>query len=34
SQLSVAFSLEGHFQQLLQWLRPGCPETGEQDESL
>lgn len=34
SQLSVAFSLEGHFQQLLQWLRPGCPDTGEQDESL
>ena len=34
SQLSVAFSLEGHFQQLLEWLRPGCPETGEQDESL
>ena len=34
SQLSVAFSLEGHFQQLLQWLRPGCPDAGEQDESL
>lgn len=34
SQLSVAFSLESHFQQLLQWLRPGCPETGEQDESF
>ncbi|MFP2694232.1 type III secretion system stator protein SctL [Enterobacter ludwigii] len=34
SQLSVAFSLEDHFQQLLQWLRPGGPETGEQDESL
>lgn len=34
SQLSVAFSLEGHFQQLLQWLRPICPDMGEQDESL
>lgn len=34
SQLSLAFSLEGHFQQLLQWIRPGCPDTGEQDESL
>lgn len=34
SQLSLAFSLRGHFQQLLQWLRSGCPDTGEQDESL
>lgn len=34
SQLSVAFSLEGHFQQLLQWLRHDCPDSGEQDESL
>lgn len=29
SQLSVALSLEDHFQQLLQWLRPSCPDTGE-----
>ncbi len=34
SQLSVAFSLEGHFQQLLQWLRSTCPQTGEQNESI
>lgn len=34
SKLSVAFSLEDYFQQLLQWLRPTCPDMGEQDESL
>lgn len=34
SQLSVEFSLEDHFHQLLQWLRPDCPETGGQDESI
>ncbi len=34
SQLSVAFSHEGHFQQLLQWLRPSDAETGDENESL
>ncbi|ECX2002000.1 HrpE/YscL family type III secretion apparatus protein [Salmonella enterica subsp. enterica serovar Newport] len=34
SQLSVAFSLEVYFQQLLQWLRPTSPDTGEQDENF
>lgn len=35
SQLSVTFSPEGHFQQLLQWLRPSGADTEEdEDESL
>ncbi|MDH0354248.1 type III secretion system stator protein SctL [Morganella sp. GD04133] len=34
SQLSVTFSPEGHFQQLLQWLRPSGADTGDENESL
>lgn len=34
SQLSVEFSSEGYFQQLLQWLRPVDSDTGGEDESL
>lgn len=34
SQLSVAFSLEDHFKQLLQWLRSTSPQTGGQDENI
>ncbi|WP_145558805.1 type III secretion system stator protein SctL [Yersinia mollaretii] len=33
-QLSVAFSLSNHFQQLLTWLRSPQPEAGEQNESI
>lgn len=33
SQLSVAFSPEVHFQQLLQWVHSACPEAGDQDEN-
>ncbi|AJJ62191.1 type III secretion system stator protein SctL [Yersinia aldovae] len=32
-QLSVAFSLSNHFQQLLTWLRTVPPETGDLDEN-
>ena len=33
-QLSVAFSLSNHFQQLLTWLHSPQPEIGEQNESI